>query len=417
MKLIRLSFQNLLYRPLNLVLSLLLFSLGIGLISLMFILNKQITQKFENNLAGIDLIIGAKGSPLQMVLNGLYHIDAPTGNISLKDAEPFLNPNHPLIKKAVPLSLGDSYNGFRIVGTNLDFPTLYNATLASGTWWQNPMEVTIGSSVASLYHLKIGDTFVSSHGLTIDEFNQHEHAPYSIVGIIKSTGSVCDQLILTSPESIWQVHEHTNPVNNTIHSTDTLVHDSIPIDSALLADRQITTILIQYKSKTNIAALNMQRNINQNTQLQAATPAIEINRLFSMMGIGFDAIRILAWVIAFVSGLSIFISLYNSLKERRNELALMRVMGANPGSLFSLIIYEGLIVAVLGFILGILMSHLVLQFSAEIIFKMYKYRINPWRFIPEEAGLLAGALAIGFIAAIIPAIQAYRTEIAKNMNN
>ncbi|MEO5582803.1 MAG: ABC transporter permease, partial [Saprospiraceae bacterium] len=294
MKLILLSFQNLLYRPLNLVLSLLLFSLGIGLISLIFILNKQITQKFENNLAGIDLIVGAKGSPLQMVLNGLYHIDAPTGNISLKDAEPFLNPNHPLIKKAVPLSLGDSYNGFRIVGTNMDFPSLYNATLATGTWWQNPMEVTIGSTVASLYHLKIGDTFVSSHGLTNDEFNQHEHAPYSIVGIIKSTGSVCDQLILTSPESIWQVHEHSNPLKETIHSTDTLVHDSIPLDSALLADRQITTILIQYKSKTNIAALNMQRNINQNTQLQAATPAIEINRLFSMMGIGFDAIRILA---------------------------------------------------------------------------------------------------------------------------
>jgi putative ABC transport system permease protein len=418
MKLIRLSFQNLLFKPLNLALSLLLFALGIGLISLMFILNKQITQKFENNLAGIDLIIGAKGSPLQLVLNGLYHIDAPTGNISLKDAQPFLNPNHPLIKKAVPLSLGDSYNGFRIVGTSPDFPTLYNATLSSGTWWQNPMEVTIGSSVATQYHLNIGDNFVSSHGLTNDEFNQHEHAPYHIVGIIKSTGSVCDQLILTSPESIWQVHEHSKQIIDTLQDTTGMVsHDPLPIDSAILAERQITTILIQYKSKTNIAALNMQRNINQNTQLQAATPAIEINRLFSMMGIGFDAIRILAWVIAFVSGLSIFISLYNSLKERRHELALMRVMGANPGTLFSLIIYEGLIVAILGFIIGILMSHLVLQFSTEIIFNMYKYRISPWRFILEEAGLLIGALAIGFIAAIIPAFQAYRTDIARTMNS
>jgi putative ABC transport system permease protein len=243
MNLIKLSFQNLLYKPLNLVLSLLLFALGIGLISLMFILNKQITQKFENNLAGIDLIIGAKGSPLQLVLNGLYHIDAPTGNISLKEAEPFLNSNHTLIKTAIPLSLGDSYKGFRIVGTTMDFPALYNAILSAGAWWQKPLEVTIGSSVASALHLKIGDTFISSHGLTTDEFNEHGHDPYTIVGIIKTTGSVCDQLILTSPESIWEVHEHLNQKKDTLHEVrDTSLADSTIIDSTILADRQITTL-------------------------------------------------------------------------------------------------------------------------------------------------------------------------------
>lgn len=405
MKLIKLSFQNLLHKPMNLLLSLVLFALGIGLVSLMFILNKQITEKFENNLAGIDLIIGAKGSPLQLVLNGLYHIDAPTGNISLKDAEPFLNPNHPLIKKAVPLSLGDSYQGFRIVGTNKDFPSLYHAELALGDWWSEPMDVVIGSSIASITMFKVGDSFVSSHGLTTDEFNQHDHAPYKVVGILKPTGSVCDQLILTSPESIWKVHEHKKDQADTSHTED----------SVTIADRQITTLLIQYKSKTNIGALNLQRNINQNTQLQAATPAIEINRLFSMMGIGFDAIKILAWVIAFVSGLSIFISLYSSLKERRHELALMRVMGATPGTLFSLIILEGLLVAVMGFLIGVLLSHIVLQISAEEIFKMYKYRIEPWHFIPEELLLFIGAMIIGLVAAILPAIQAYRTDIAKTL--
>jgi putative ABC transport system permease protein len=408
MKLIRLSFQNLIHKPLNLALSLVLFGLGIGLISLMFILNKQITQKFENNLAGIDLIIGAKGSPLQLVLNGLYHIDAPTGNIAMKDAAPFLNPKHPLIKKAVPLSLGDSYKGFRIVGTNMDFPSLYKAELDQGAWWGTPMEVVIGSSIASYSRLKIGDTFISSHGLTMDELNQHDHDSYRVVGIMKSTGSVCDQLILTAPESIWQVHEHKKKITDTTHAE---LHE----DSAAIADREITTLLIQYKSKTSIAALNMQRNINQNTSLQAATPAIEINRLFSMMGIGFDAIRILAWVIAFVSGLSIFISLYNSLKERKQELALMRVMGATPSALFSLIIIEGLLVALLGYLIGILLSHIVLQFSAETIFNLYKYRINPWSFIVEEAWLLAGAMLIGFVAAVLPAFQAYRTDIAKSI--
>lgn len=422
MKLIKLSLQNLFYKPLSLVLSLTLFALGVGLIALMVTLNKQITQKFENNLAGIDLIIGAKGSPLQLVLNGLYHLDAPTGNIPLHDIQAFLNPKHPLIKKAIPLSLGDSYHGFRIVGTTADFPTLYKASLGQGSWWKEPMEVTLGSTVASVSNLKIGDTFISSHGLTTDDFNKHDHAPFKVVGILHETGTVCDQLALTSPESIWEVHEHQGktPANDSIQDekhADEADHDhdhEAEVDSTTLASREITTLLIQFKAR-NVMTLNMQRNINQNTQLQAATPAIEINRLFSLMGIGFDAIRALAWVIAFVSGLSIFISLYNSLKERKSELALMRVMGASPVLLFSLIILEGLAIAVLGYILGVLACHLIMYFSSDYLFELYKYRFDAWDFIREEAWLLVGALAIGLVAAVIPAVQAYRTEIAKTL--
>lgn len=426
MKLIKLSLQNLFHKPLSLILSLVLFALGVGLIALMMTLNKQVTQKFENNLAGIDLIIGAKGSPLQLVLNGLYHLDAPTGNIPLQDVRPFLNPKHPLIKKAVPLSLGDTYSGFRIVGTTADFPELYQASLATGTWWKSPMEVTLGSTVAEVSKLKIGDTFISSHGLTSDDFNKHDHAPFKVVGILKETGTVCDQLVLTSAESIWEVHAHqsnsSKDDSTEVHKEEDHAdhegeedheHASEP-DSAALAAREITTLLIQFKAR-NVMTLNMQRNINQNTQLQAATPAIEINRLFSLMGIGFDAIQMLAWVIAFVSGLSIFISLYNSLKERKGELALMRVMGASPVSLFSLIILEGILIAVFGYLLGLLTCHLVMYLSADYLFQLYKYRFDAWKFIPQEAWLFAGSIVIGLIAAIIPAFQAYRTDIAKTM--
>lgn len=435
MKLLKLSFQNLLHKPLHLTLSLVLFALGVGLIALMVTLNKQITQKFESNLAGIDLIIGAKGSPLQLVLNGLYHLDAPTGNISLQDARPFLNPKHPLIKKAVPLSLGDSYQGFRIVGTNRDFPELYKASIKEGAWWDKPMEVVLGSIVASAGKLRLGDTFISSHGLTTDDFNRHEHAPFKVAGIMNETGTVCDQLVLTSAESIWEVHEHqAKPAVIEEESEDTQKsvaavneHDHAEgeghdhqhdeeADSATLASREITTLLVQFKAR-NVQTLNLQRNINQNTQLQAATPAIEINRLFSLMGIGFDAIRALAWVIALVSGLSIFISLYNSLKERRQELALLRVLGATPVKLFALIIFEGLIIAILGYLTGVLLAHLVMHFSSDYLFQLYKYRFDAWQFIREEAVLLAGSLAIGAVAAIIPAIQAYRTDIAKSIGD
>lgn len=434
MRLLKLSFQNLLHKPLHLTLSLVLFALGVGLIALMMSLNKQITQKFESNLAGIDLIIGAKGSPLQLVLNGLYHLDAPTGNIPLQDARPFLNPKHPLIKKAVPLSLGDSYQGFRIVGTNRDFPELYKATLKDGAWWDKPMEVVLGSIVASTSKLKMGDTFISSHGLTTDDFNRHEHAPFKVAGIMSETGTVCDQLVLTSAESIWEVHEHqakpavvdeSEEQKKPVGAEEEHVHaegeehdhqHDEEADSATLASREITTLLVQFKAR-NVQTLNLQRNINQNTQLQAATPAIEINRLFSLMGIGFDAIRALAWVIAFVSGLSIFISLYNSLKERRQELALLRVLGATPVKLFALIIFEGLIIAILGYLTGVLLAHLVMHFSSDYLFHLYKYRFDAWHFIREEAMLLLGSLAIGAVAAMIPAIQAYRTDIAKTIGD
>ena len=143
------------------LLCLILFALGIGLISMLMTLNKQVQEKFDKNLAGIDLVIGAKGSPLQMILCNMYHIDAPTGNIPIKNARPFLNPKHPLIRVSVPLSLGDSYKGYRIVGTSHDFvDSIYNGIIAEGKIWEKDHEVTIGTSVARNLKLKIGDRFL-----------------------------------------------------------------------------------------------------------------------------------------------------------------------------------------------------------------------------------------------------------------
>ena len=144
MNLLNLSWKNLVNKPMSMLLSLVLFALGVGLISLLLLLNTQIQEKFDKNLAGIDLIIGAKGSPLQMVLSSMYHIDNPTGNVSIKEVRPFLNPKHPLIKNAIPLSLGDSYGGYRIVGTLPKYLDLYNAEIGSGRMWEADFEVIVG---------------------------------------------------------------------------------------------------------------------------------------------------------------------------------------------------------------------------------------------------------------------------------
>lgn len=415
MNILRLSWKNLLDKPWSLMLSLVLFGLGVGLISLLMLLNTQLEEKFSRNLAGVDLVVGAKGSPLQLILSSMYHLDAPTGNIPLEECKAFLNPRHPIIAKAVPLSLGDSYRAFRIVGTDTSFFSLYQAQVAKGVLFRNAMEVTIGATVAAVLKLNVGDTFQSSHGLIEDDQLVHEDAaPFRVVGILEPTGAVVDQLILTDTRSVWMVHgPHVEEGEGEDHDHA----DSVDLNKPLyqITGQSITCILIQFKGR-NIQALNMQRSINENTNLQAATPAIEINRLYSLLGTGAEALRWLAIIIVLVSGLSIFISLFSSLRERRYELAVMRTLGASPGVLFALIITEGLILAILGYILGILLSHGGMELLARYMEDSYRYAFTGWRFLQEEFWLLGGALLIGFLAAIIPAWQARNTDIHNTLS-
>lgn len=410
MNLLKLSWKNLTNKPLAMTLSLVLFALGIGLISLLMLLEKQLQENFEKNLAGIDLVVGAKGSPLQLILNSMYHIDAPTGNISIKEIKPFLNPKHPLIQQAIPMAMGDSYRGYRIVGTEQGLVDWYEAKVAEGKIWEKNFEVTIGAGVADDLGLKLGDEFRSSHGFVVDDNLEHSDASaFKVVGILEPSGSVMDQLILTTVQSFWLVHEH--------EEGDHTDHDHAVVPKPLIEEdetKEITSILVKFKGR-NYQALNMQRSINENTDMQAATPAIEINRLFSLMNTGEQALRILAIVITFVSGLSIFISLFSSLKDRKYELALMRVMGAGPSKLFFLIILEGLILAAMGYAIGILLSHGGMSFVATAMKDAYRYSFSATEFLRQEWYLLIGALAIGFVAAVLPAIQASRTDIAETL--
>lgn len=429
MNLLKLSWKNLLHTPLRMALSLILFSLGVGLISFLFLMDKQLQDNFEKNLAGVDLVIGAKGSPLQMILSAMYHVDAPTGNIPIGDIRPFLNPKHPLIKDALPLSLGDSYRGFRIVGTDQKILEWYNAEIHKGSVWNKDFEVTIGFKVAEDINLTIGDTFKSSHGLMDDEDLAHDDSEsFKVTGVLQPTGSVIDQLILTTNKSFWLVHDHeaheedSEVVEDHDHDHEEHNHKhaeekSIDIEtynfdlSTAADDKQITNLLVKFKGRS-FQALNMQRSINANTNMQAATPAIEINRLFSMMDSAERALRLLAIIIIIVSALSIFISLYSSLNERQYELALLRSMGASRTNIFSLITLEGIILAVLGSILGILISHLSMSYFGRFLDSTYRYEFNGWEFLPSELYLFLAAIFIGIISAVIPAYQAANKDIA-----
>ncbi|MND32436.1 FtsX-like permease family protein [compost metagenome] len=438
MNLIKLSWYNLKANILSTLLNVLLLSFGIGIIALLMLVSDQIGKKLENNSKGIDVVVGAKGSPLQLILSSIYHIDFPTGNIKLSEAEAIMR--NPSVKMAVPVGLGDSFEQFRIVGTNPKFAELYELKLAQGKPFDSLFEVNIGANVARVKHLKVGDTFHGSHGLSEGGEEHHEH-DYKVTGIFEENGSVADNLVLTSMESIWGMHESVETADHDAHGhkqgeietakKDTeevdemkLVHDQFHGEAPLTQtptphsdepetdDHEITALLIKYRSPVSV--VTFPRFINNETNMQAASPAQESARLFSLIGVGVNALQWFAGLIIVISIFSVFISLYNSLKDRKYDLAIIRTIGASRSKVFLLIITEGLLLAAIATVIGLLWSHGAL----EIIGKYQdaeQTKLTGLAFVKDEYKLIAGGLIIGLIASVIPAIQAYKTDISKTL--
>jgi len=425
----RLGWRNLLSNPLNTTLSLLLMTFGVGVISLLLLLNNQIEQQLKANLKGIDMVVGAKGSPLQLILSSIYHIDNPTGNISYAEANKFSK--NSLVDFTIPLSFGDSYNGFRIVGTTPQYPELYEVSLKEGRMWSRSLEVVLGSTVADVHQLKIGDTFYGTHGL-VEGGHVHDDYAYEVVGILEPSYSKMDQLILTNSHSIWKVHNHETIDDDHDHANCDHDHDhhdhancdhdhseevelSISEDLSIPDDAMITALLVKFKSP--VGFIQLPRKVNETTSLQAAVPALEISRLTSLLGFGVKTINGIAYIIIIVSGLSIFISLYNSLKKRRYELALMRVHGASKWQLVKLVLQEGMTLSLLGAIFGVLISRLTLFFMTFLMEQKYAVSSFQFNLINEELWLFPIALFIGLAASLIPTIQTYNINIPKTLSN
>ncbi|QIP17275.1 ABC transporter permease [Spirosoma aureum] len=405
MNLFRISWSNLKDKPLSSFLSGLLMTFGITIISLLLLLNKQLDDQFRKNIKGIDMVLGAKGSPLQLILSSIYQIDSPTGNIPLEEAEKLTR--NPMIKTAIPLSMGDNYRSFRIIGTNKKYIDHFGATIGQGRLFQQDLETVIGPRVAEVAGLKLGDTFAGSHGLDA-EGEEHADTKYKVVGILNPSNTVADQLILTPISSVWAIHEH-HEEHGEEHHEEGEAHEEEGHEEA---PREITSMLIQFR---NPLGMMIARGINTNTKLQAALPNIEINRLFSLLGVGVETLRGLAIVIMLISGVSVFVSLYNSLKERRYEMALMLSMGATRVQLFGMLLLEGLVLALIGFGLGILLSRVGLWLFSNSVSSEYHYNLAAFSILPEEWALLGVAIGIGLLAAALPALGVYRMNISRTL--
>jgi putative ABC transport system permease protein len=396
----KISWKNIWSKPLNAALNILLIAFGTAILTVLLLASTQIEDKLDKNSKDIDLVVGAKGSPLQLILSSIYYIDFPTGNIPMKEAQKLMK--NPFVKRAVPLALGDNYNGVRIVGTDSNYISLYGLKIHSGKFWQADLEATIGANVAKEQNLKVGDTFFGGHGLTEMKDEHKDHA-YKVVGILAPQQNVTDNLILTGIGSVWKMHGDEG-------ETDEHHDHEGETDHAHNEDREFTSLLIQYRSPMAVAMFPMM--VNQTTNMQAASPAQESTRLFSLIGVGIDTLQWFAVLIMFIAAISVFVNLYNSLKERSYDLAIMRTLGASKGKLFSLIILEGLILTLIGTIIGVVLGHSILYLIGNYQ-ESSQAKMNGLLFIKEEFYLLVAGLFIGMVASIIPAIQAYRSNISK----
>lgn len=406
----KLAWRNIWFKPLNTVLSLILLTSGVAIISVLILLQEQFEKQFSSNIDGVDLVLGAQGSPLQLILSSVYHVDAPTGNIKYKEAQVWMK--HPFVETAIPLAFGDNYLGFRIVGTTQDYLKKYNVEIAEGKTFDENFEVVIGSEVARKLQLKIGDTFHGTHG-DAEEGHKHEEYAYVVTGIGQPTGKVVDNLILSNIESVWAMHEDHEHHDHDHEGHD---HDHEEHDHDHDSEKEITAVLVKFKSKMGI--VSWPRMIAQNTKMQAALPAIEINRLFSLFGIGLQALEYLAYGIMLISGISIFIALYNRLKERKYEFALMRVNGASRGKLLKLVMLESLWLCVVGFLFGIIIGRIALMFISASTDDQFKIAFDPMTILWKKEGILfLVTIFTGFLAALIPALKAYRLNISKTLAN
>jgi putative ABC transport system permease protein len=406
--LIRLVLAYLRDRPLTAALNIALLAISVAMLVLLLQFARQAEDSFLDNAGGVDLVVGAKGSPLQLVLSAVYHLDEPTGNIP-SEALASLRGN-PAVRSAIPLALGDNFEGYRIVGTEPEFLSLYAASLASGRIFSRSSEVVLGADVARSTGAAIGQKFLGSHGLG-DDGAAHEHAPFVVVGILAATGTVSDRLILTPLESVWDVHgiEHHDEIGHADESHGAHEHEGHEGTEGARPMPEITAVLVTYRNPA--AAVRLLPMINRQTNMQAASPAREGVRLIGLFDAAIDAIAVFGWLLAATGGLAIFAALYNAVRAREGDLALLRVMGASRTYVFSIVLVEGIAVAVIGAMCGIALAHLLLWGAATFYPTVAEAGISPFRLYPDEFIILAGVAAIGLVAALLPAITVYRGSL------
>jgi putative ABC transport system permease protein len=386
-------------RPLATLLVVALAAIGTAVVVLTLAVGRELATRLDRDAQGIDLVVGAKGSPLQLVLAGVYHVDVPPGNIPLA-ALAELRAN-PMVAGAIPLALGDSVRGFRIVGTEHALVAHYGAQLAQGRQWAKPMEAVLGSEVARATGLGVGAKFTGSHGLS-EGGGGHDEASYAIVGVLAPTGRVVDRMALTSVASVWAVHDaHHPPEAGEEHD-----HDKAEGGPA----REVTMVLVRYTGP--LAAASLPRAINSGSNYMAASPAYEMARVLTVFGVGLDLVRAFAALLIVASAAMLLVALAQALDERRYDLAILRALGASRGQVAWVLLAESMTLALVGAALGWVIAQVTLALAGVWLPAAAPLAATAWALRGNEGWIAAAAALAGALAAAWPAWQAYRLDVA-----
>ncbi len=367
-------------------------ALGVSLILATFLLTRGIREGFIAGTTDYSLLVGAKSSPTQLVLGTIFRMDVATPNIPYTVYEQLHDDAR--VERAVPVAMGDAYQGFRYVGTT----TAYFAaapwrrktfTVAAGRFWgddppdQPTYEALLGAEVAQRTGLRIGEAFYEG-----EEMAAH---PLRVVGILRPTHSADDQTIFFSLASYWDMNEVARS----------------------MAVKPLTTVLVRPKRLSDLPHLHREFNVNPETQ--AALPSAVLLTIFNVLGVAEEVLRFVLGTVVLVVLLYLFVALYSAMLERRREIATMRALGARRVTVLVIVLLEACLLALTGGIVGLLGGHGVAALGAHLLSQRGGLALAPFTVSALQPLLLMGVTLLGACAGLLPAVLAYRTAVAENL--
>ena len=429
MSLWKIAFRNIQHRVLASGLTAFSMALGVGLVVTVLVIHGVIDKSFRRSAQGYDLIVGAKGSRLELVLNTVYHLGEPIGTIPydyyLELEEGRFSPE---VELAVPVCMGGNYQGFRVVGTTPDmFDRLeyrggekYKFAEGRNFGFGDFFEGVIGATVARKTGLEVGDSFRPVHGFDAEQGEEHD--PFTVAGILAPTGTPNDRALFINIEGFFLIHdhdeaEHEDDHDEAQHEDDREHAESGGHDAHQHEDnRRVTAVLVCTNPDRVIGSIALPKLINREPDAQAVAPTKEITQLFEgIVGNVQLILLVLAVLVVVVAGVGMMVSIYNSMNDRRHDIAVMRALGARRRTVMFIILLESILLSLGGGALGLAMGHGLIGLLGPSIAEHTGVIVHMWQFQLNEIILIPGLIIMASVVGYMPAVVAYRTDVARSL--
>lgn len=411
---LRLAWQSLANRKTTALLTLLTVAISVTLLLGVERVRTQAKASFANTISNTDLIVGSRSGQVNLLLYSVFRIGNATNNIDWQSYQEISQQR--AVKWAIPISLGDSHRGFRVIGTNDSYFKHYqygqkqHLTFSDGRPFNTLFETVVGAEVAKKLNYKINDEIVIAHGISDKKFNRHDNLPFKVVGILKPTGTPVDRSVHVSLGAIEAIHvgwESGARIGQT--------PDAAQLAEYQFEPKQITAFMLGLHSKIQTFALQRSINTYKKEPLSAIMPSIALHELWGMMSIAEQALLVVSGFVVIAGLLGMLTSLLTSLNERRREMAILRAMGARPSHIFFLLISEATVLTSAGIVLGTILLYVGLFALQPMIQQQFGFFIEVTLLSTYELTLLALVQTAGIIVGIIPAVRAYKHSLADGM--